>query len=88
MRRSIVAKIDIPKGKKVELSDINWVRLNGGLAPGNEKKIINKKFKNINKLIKKKYSDKFKEKYRVSFVLFLMVLSILERIGLFIMSFS
>ena len=32
--------------------------------------------------------NKFKEKYRVSFVLFLMVLSILERIGLFIMSFS
>ena len=43
MRRSIIAKIDIPKGKKVELSDINWVRLNRGLAPGNEKKIINKK---------------------------------------------
>ena len=43
MRRSIIAKIEIPKGKKVELSDINWVRLNGGLAPGNEKKIINKK---------------------------------------------
>ena len=43
MRRSIVARIDIPKGKKIELSDINWVRLSGGLAPGNEKRIINKK---------------------------------------------
>ena len=43
MRRSIVAKIDIPKGKKIELDDINWVRLSGGLAPGHEKKIINKK---------------------------------------------
>ena len=43
MRRSIVAKIDIPKGKKIELGDINWVRLSGGLAPGYEKKIINKK---------------------------------------------
>jgi len=42
MRRSIVARIDIPKGKKIELSDINWVRLAGGLAPGNEKKIIKK----------------------------------------------
>ena len=32
----------IPKGKKIELSDINWVRLSGGLAPGNEKKIVKK----------------------------------------------
>jgi|TARA_B100000959_G_scaffold253656_1_gene284700 N-acetylneuraminate synthase/N,N'-diacetyllegionaminate synthase len=43
MRRSIVAKLDIPKGKKIELHDLNWVRLSGGLSPGNEKKIINKK---------------------------------------------
>ena len=42
MRRSIVARVDIPKGKKIELSDINWLRLSGGLAPGNEKKIIKK----------------------------------------------
>ena len=43
MRRSIVAKVDIPKGKKIEQHELNWVRLNGGLAPGNEKKIINKR---------------------------------------------
>ena len=42
MRRSIVAKINIPKGKKIELGDIDWLRLDGGLSPGNEKKIINK----------------------------------------------
>lgn len=43
MRRSIVAKYNIIKGKKLKLSDLNWVRINGGLSSGNEKKIINKK---------------------------------------------
>ena len=43
MRRSIVAKKDIPKGKVIKFADIDWLRLEGGLAPGNEKRIINKK---------------------------------------------
>ena len=43
MRRSIVAKNNILKGKKIQFSDLSWIRLSRGLAPGNEKKIINKK---------------------------------------------
>ena len=31
------------KGAKIKLDDISWVRLPGGISPGNESKIINKK---------------------------------------------
>ena len=51
-------------GYKMEIDNIR-LRLN---FEQNPKKIINKKFKNINKLIKKKYSDKFKEKYNYKYI--------------------
>jgi len=43
MRRSIVAKTNIPKGKSIKFSNLNWIRFEDGLAPGEEKKILNKK---------------------------------------------
>jgi sialic acid synthase SpsE len=43
MRRSIVAKKNIYKGEKIRLDDISWIRMYGGISPGNENKIINKK---------------------------------------------
>ena len=49
---------------KIEIDNIR-LRLN---FEQNPKKIINKKFKNINELIKKKYSDKFKEKYNYKYI--------------------
>ena len=50
LRRSIVAKKDITKGKIIRWRDLNWIRLYGGIAPGNEKKIINKKSLRIIKM--------------------------------------
>ena len=40
---SVKSQKDIPKGKVIKFADIDWLRLEGGLAPGNEKRIINKK---------------------------------------------
>ena len=43
LRRSIVAKKDLPKGHKINLQDLSWVRPGGGIDPGNEKKVVGKK---------------------------------------------
>ncbi len=46
LRRSIVAKYDLPKSHVILPEDLDWVRPGKGLSPGNEKKIIGKKLKN------------------------------------------
>jgi N,N'-diacetyllegionaminate synthase len=43
MRRSIVAKRDIKIGSRIKIEDLNWIRIPGGISPGNEKKILNKR---------------------------------------------
>lgn len=43
LRRSIVAKNNILKGHIIKFTDLNWVRLKGGIPPGEERKILNKK---------------------------------------------
>ena len=40
VRRSIVARHDLPAGKKIERDDIDWVRPANGLSPGQEHLII------------------------------------------------
>lgn len=45
MRRSIAAGRDLEKGKRIEFSDIAWVRPGGGLAPGCEAEILGKRLK-------------------------------------------
>lgn len=42
IRRSIVAKHDLPKGAKISWDDITWIRPAGGLLPGEENKILGK----------------------------------------------
>ena len=42
MRRSIVAKTFLPKGKILKLEDLSWVRPGGGLIPGEESLLIGK----------------------------------------------
>ena len=42
MRRSIVAKHDLPKGNVLSWDDITWIRPSGGLAPGKETLILGK----------------------------------------------
>lgn len=40
LRRSIVSKNDIPKGKVIGIDDITWLRPGDGLPPGNEHLVI------------------------------------------------
>lgn len=42
IRRSIVAKRDLPRGYKILASDIMWVRPGGGIPPGEEQQILGK----------------------------------------------
>lgn len=42
VRRSIVAKRDMSAGTAIGHDDISWVRPGGGLAPGNEDKVLGK----------------------------------------------
>lgn len=42
IRRSIVAGVDMDLGHSITLSDLLWIRPGGGLAPGNENKLIGK----------------------------------------------
>ena len=42
IRRSIVAKHDLPKGAKLSWDDITWIRPAGGLPPGEENMILGK----------------------------------------------
>ena len=44
-RRSIVAKRALPAGHKLSAADFDWLRPGGGLAPGEEKKLIGKRLK-------------------------------------------
>jgi sialic acid synthase SpsE len=58
MRRSAVAAVEIPKGKKISDSDIKWIRIKNGLKINFEKRIIKRKAKKIikkDKIILKKY---------------------------------
>jgi len=43
VRRSIVAKHDLPTGHKISIDDLDWVRPGIGMKPGEEKKILGKK---------------------------------------------
>lgn len=45
IRRSIVAKRDLPEGKVIAWSDITWIRPAAGLPPGNESLILGKTVK-------------------------------------------
>ena len=40
VRRSIVAKRDLPAGHKISIDDLDWVRPGTGLRPGEEQKVI------------------------------------------------
>ena len=42
IRRSIVAKQKIAKGKRINFDDLTWIRPGGGLKPGEEYKLIGK----------------------------------------------
>jgi N,N'-diacetyllegionaminate synthase len=42
LRRSIVARADLKAGHRVQQSDLTWVRPAGGLAPGEEARLIGK----------------------------------------------
>lgn len=42
-RRSIVAKHNLAAGTQISWNDLDWVRPGGGLAPGNEEKLVGKK---------------------------------------------
>lgn len=43
MRRSAVASRDVNKGEILSIEDITWIRPGGGIAPGDEEKIISRK---------------------------------------------
>lgn len=43
MKRSIVAARDIPEGAVISWDDLNWVRLQGGLSPGNEEALLGRR---------------------------------------------
>ncbi len=45
VRRSIVAKHNVPKGKEITIEDITWVRPGGGLPPGREALVIGRRAK-------------------------------------------
>jgi len=45
IRRSIVAGIDMEIGHVIGFSDLMWIRPGGGLAPGNEYKLLGKRLK-------------------------------------------
>ena len=42
LRRSIVAGRDLPRGHRLEWSDLTWVRPAGGLPPGEEDRLVGK----------------------------------------------
>jgi sialic acid synthase SpsE len=43
MRRSIVSVRPLESGHILKIDDLTWVRPGGGLAPGNEDRILGKK---------------------------------------------
>ena len=45
IRRSIVAKHNLPAGHTINIEDLDWVRPGLGLRPGDEKKVLGKKLK-------------------------------------------
>ena len=45
VRRSIVAKSDLPAGKTISFEDLSWVRPGDGLRPGGEHRVLGKKLK-------------------------------------------
>ncbi len=45
MRRSIVAARDLPRGHRLTGDDLTWIRPGGGLAPGQEGKLVGKTLK-------------------------------------------
>jgi len=45
IRRSIAANADLPSGHRIDWSDLTWVRPSGGLAPGEEHRLIGKVLK-------------------------------------------
>jgi len=45
IRRSIVAKHDLPTGHKISIDDLDWVRPGDGIRPGGENKVIGKTMK-------------------------------------------
>lgn len=44
-RRSVVAKVDLPAGNRMQWKDLDWVRPGGGIPPGEEDKILGKTLK-------------------------------------------
>jgi len=42
-RRSIVARNNLDEGHKITIGDLDWVRPGGGIRPGDEKKLLNRK---------------------------------------------
>ena len=46
VRRSIVAKADLPAGKTISFEDLSWVRPGDGLRPGEEQQLLGKMLKN------------------------------------------
>ena len=61
MRRSIVAKIFLEKGKKLTLDDICWLRPGGGIKPGEESLIIGKRLKKDIKAGQKLFPSDFRD---------------------------
>lgn len=59
IRRSIVANGDLPIGKKIQWSDITWIRPGGGIAPGMESEILGKKLKRAKKFGEMIIADDF-----------------------------
>ncbi len=45
IRRSIVSARDLPAGEILKESDLTWVRPSGGLAPGEEKRLLGKRLR-------------------------------------------
>ncbi|MHC4427496.1 MAG: N-acetylneuraminate synthase family protein [Planctomycetota bacterium] len=45
LRRSIVARRDLPAGALIEIGDLNWVRPAGGLPPGEEHRLVGRKLR-------------------------------------------
>lgn len=45
IRRSIVAKHNLPAGHTINIEDLDWVRPGLGLRPGDEKKVLGKRLK-------------------------------------------
>jgi N,N'-diacetyllegionaminate synthase len=47
MRRSIVAKNDLPVGHVISFDDLSWVRPAGGLPPGSESRVLGRSLKSF-----------------------------------------